>query len=490
MQLGGRQVVQFFQNQCFGLLIGQLPADVGQQLVGALDAGGQCRLVFAQRGDLFFLFFFGFAQSGQLGLDGGEQLLAFGLHFVSALTFEQDFEFQLITQHLEGGFDFLDGFFQRGKAVAATDTQREIVALASCLECHSKFAVHGGGRQDPKLCVTCHNDQRKYGNAEAAAGTTTTYTGSTYKINGLAVGDLPAFLHRLHMGKELKKTGYNYGGVLFNEVTYPQTITNCAKCHDGAKTAQGDNWKKVPSAMACGACHDGINFTTGLGTAINGDTAGHIGKAQADDSKCTLCHDAVSIPVYHVTVDPTGAVDRGGYPLNTAANVPTVGLASGMGPAIPLASQINLPAGVYKIGFEIKQVTVAGAAGAKKATVVYRILKDGAPVTLNATGFLMNNVDGTPSIYVGYGLPQDGITTPVDWNASITATVLQLRDKAAGNTQTGPDASGYYTATLAAVVPDAAKMVVGAIGINTTASCNSVWLLTRRASVCASQPLS
>jgi len=364
---------------------------------------------------------------------------------------------------LNVAYDFIPA---TGKAVAATDAQREIVAKAACLECHSKFAVHGGGRQDPKLCVTCHNDQRKYGNAEAAAGTTTTYTGSTYKINGLAVGDLPAFLHRLHMGKELKKTGYNYGGVLFNEVTYPQSITNCAKCHDGAKTTQGDNWKKVPSAMACGACHDGINFTTGLGTAINGDTAGHIGKAQADDSKCTLCHDAVSIPVYHVTVDPTGAVDRGGYPLNTAANVPTVGLASGMGPAIPLASQLNLPAGVYKIGFEIKQVTVAGAAGAKKATVVYRILKDGAPVTLNATGFLMNNVDGTPSIYVGYGLPQDGITTPVDWNASISATVLQLRDKAAGNTQTGPDASGYYTATLAAVVPDAAKMVVGAIGIN------------------------
>ena len=364
---------------------------------------------------------------------------------------------------LNVAYDFIPA---TGKAVAATDTQREIVAKAACLECHSKFAVHGGGRQDPKLCVTCHNDQRKYGNAEATAGTTTSYTGSTYKIDGKAVGDLPAFLHRLHMGKELTKTGYNYGGVLFNEVTYPQTITNCAKCHDGAKTAQGDNWKKVPSAMACGACHDGINFATGLGTALNGATTGHIGKAQTNDANCVLCHTAADIPVYHVTVDPVGAVDRGGYPINTANNVPTVGLASGMGPAIPLASQLNLPAGVYKIGFEIKQVTVAGAAGAKKATVVYRILKDGAPVTLNATGFLMPNVDGTPSIYVGYGLPQDGITTPVDWNASISATVLQLRDKAAGNTQTGPDASGYYTATLAAVVPDAAKMVVGAIGIN------------------------
>ncbi len=363
---------------------------------------------------------------------------------------------------LNVAYDFIPA---TGKAVAATDTQREIVAKAACLECHSKFAIHGGGRQDPKLCVTCHNEQRKYGNAEATT-TATGYSGFTYKINDRAVGNMPDFLHRVHMGKELTKTGYNYANVLFNEITYPQPVTNCVKCHDGAKTAQGDNWKKVPSATACGTCHDGINFTTGLGTTLMGATTGHIGKAQANDSTCVLCHDAASNVVYHVTVDPTGANGRGGYPLNTATDVPTVGFPSGQGPSIPVASQLNMPAGVYKIGFEIKQVTVAGAAGAKKATVVYRILKDGAPVTLNATGFLMTNVDGTPSVYVGYGLPQDGITTPVDWNASISATVLQLRDKSAGNSQTGPDASGYYTATLAAVVPDAAKMVTGAIGIN------------------------
>ncbi len=72
-------------------------------------------------------------------------------------------------------YDFIPA---TGKAVAATDTQREVVALAACLECHSKFAIHGGGRQDPKLCVTCHNDQRKYGNAEA----TTTATGKLADI--------------------------------------------------------------------------------------------------------------------------------------------------------------------------------------------------------------------------------------------------------------------------------------------------------------------
>lgn len=55
-------------------------------------------------------------------------------------------------------YDFIPA---TGKAVAATDPQREIVKMSACLECHSKFAVHGGGRQDPRYCVVCHTDQRK-----------------------------------------------------------------------------------------------------------------------------------------------------------------------------------------------------------------------------------------------------------------------------------------------------------------------------------------
>jgi OmcA/MtrC family decaheme c-type cytochrome len=127
---------------------------------------------------------------------------------------------------------------------------------------------------------------------------------------------------------------------------------------------------------------------------------------------------------------------------------------------------LSLPAGVYKINYEIKQVTVSGAAGAKKATVVYRILKDGQPVTLNTTGFLMSGVDGTPDIYVAYALPQDGIAAPADWNATISAHIIDIRDAKSGNSQTGPDASGFYTAKLGATIPDAAKMVTAGVGIN------------------------
>lgn len=367
---------------------------------------------------------------------------------------------------------------------AAVTNTRDIVKIDSCSSCHAGKVLAHGSRKDPRYCVTCHTDQIKYTFSQEASSTNggLTLTGTTRPttavVDGRALGNLPNMVHKIHMGKELTKQGYYFNASAegkFNEVTYPQSITNCVKCHDGSataanKTTNGDNWKSVPSALACGSCHDGINFATGRGTAL-GETGkyigGHVGGAQADDSKCTLCHTAADMPVYHVTIDPVGSSGRAGYPVNTAQDVPTVGFPSGQGPSIPLASQLgNLPAGVFKINFEIKQVTVTGAAGAKKANVVYRILKDGAPVTLNSTGYLMTNVDGTPSIYVAYAVPQDGIAAPADWNASINATVLQLRDKLSGNTQAGPDASGYYTATLAATIPDAAKMVTAAIGIN------------------------
>jgi OmcA/MtrC family decaheme c-type cytochrome len=364
-----------------------------------------------------------------------------------------------------------------GKVATPTDAwQREIVKVSSCFECHEKFTFHGGNRQDTKMCVTCHTDQRKYGRSEATA-TATGYdsTKSTYLVNGHAVGNLPNLVHKIHLGHELTKTGYNYANVLFNHVTYPQPQTNCTKCHTGAdgaanKTAQGDNYKTVPSRLACGACHDGINFATGKGLTLadaklglTTSTYGHVGGAQADDKSCALCHSAAAIPIYHVTVDSTGSSGRAGYPANTAADTPTPGYPAGQGPSIPLASQLNLPAGVYKIDFEIKQVTVAGAAGAKKASVVYRILKDGQAVTLNATGNLITGVDGTPSIYVAYAVTQDGIAAPADWNASVNTTVKALRD---GSLQTGPDANGYYTATLSNIIPDSAGMVTAAMGIN------------------------
>jgi OmcA/MtrC family decaheme c-type cytochrome len=383
-------------------------------------------------------------------------------------------------------YDFIPA---TGKPTTATDPQRLIVDVASCNTCHSKLSLHTPripAMNDTKMCVVCHTDQVKFGSGESVPATGNVLVpvgawaayGATHKVMNRAIADFPNMVHKIHMGEELLYQGYNQFGVMYNEVTYPQLKTNCVKCHDGSTTAahptpQGDNWKMKPSRLACGACHDGINFATGKGKTLNGvnDAIGHVGGAQADDKNCALCHDATSIAtLYHVTIDPTGSTDRGGYPVNTAANVPTPGLPAGMGPAIPLASQLgNLPAGVYKINFEVKQVTVTGAAGAKKMNVVYRILKDGSPVTLNPTGFLINGVDGSPSIMMAYAVPQDGIAAPADWNfvqdLGGGATIKDIRDGKNGNSQTGPDANGFYTATLGLVIPDNAQMVTASVGV-------------------------
>jgi len=218
------------------------------------------------------------------------------------------------------------------------------------------------------------------------------------------------------------------------------------------------NYLTKPSRRACGSCHDDVNFATGENHPAPGG-------ARADDSTCKTCHTAQAIAtVSHVSVDPVGSEGRGGYPVNTATNVPTPGYPSGQGPGIPLASHTNPPAGVPKVDFDISAVTIASG----KVSIKYRILFDGAPVTFLPAGdpYLLPNIDGTPSLYVSYATKEDGVAEAIDWTGSYNATVLACRDQASSCKQTGPDASGYYTATLQTAVPAGATLVTGMLGIN------------------------
>ena len=377
-------------------------------------------------------------------------------------------------------YDFIPA---TGQQVVDGTQSREIVKIESCNECHSKLGFHGGSaRVDTKMCVTCHTNQRKYGQTAASLTTTkvvqsdgTLATEPAWSTeprkfpNGDSFRDFPIMIHGIHRGEYLpvKMMQFDASGNItssdyVDEVKYPQPITNCTKCHDGSataknKTALGDNWKNAPSRAACSACHNNMDFATGA----NHPAPGGI---RTDDSTCKECHSANDISkVYHVSVDPTGGSGRAGYPLNTAQDVPTPGYPSGQGPAIPLASLKNPPAGVYKIGLELSKVTVAS----NKATVVYRVLKDGSPVTFQSSGYLMDGVNGTPSIYVTWGLPEDGVAKVADWTASISATVLQCRNQVAtACTQSGPDANGWYTAKLAGTVPTGAQKINAELGIN------------------------
>jgi OmcA/MtrC family decaheme c-type cytochrome len=389
-------------------------------------------------------------------------------------------------------YDFIPA---TGRAVTATDTQRDIVANAKCEECHRKLggvpglsasadsaAFHGGSRNNVQYCVVCHTDQRKYGKTEATAtvqGAVKTFTSSTNLLDGRTVGNLPNYIHKVHAGELLANKNYNYGGVLLNETRYPQDLRNCTKCHDGsttstAKTLQGDNWKNAPSRLACGSCHDGINFATGTGLKLADAAAGltsspfaHPAGAQPDDSLCALCHKPAVIDVSHLPVTPPSASNA---LLVTGGNANT-------NAAWIASNSTRLPDGAIKVSYDVKSVSRNAS---KQPVMVFRMLQNGARQDLNtfataavnpATGAkeLWDNFMGAPSAYFVYSVPQDGVAKPADFNVSASGWLRSIWNGTAtgtgAGTLAGPDVDGYYTVTLTGVtVPDSAVMLTGGLG--------------------------
>lgn len=313
-----------------------------------------------------------------------------------------------------------------GLPVAAGTDIRDVISINKCNECHSKLgsSFHNGSgtaRVEARYCVVCHTDQRKYGYAEAAAGTTTTYTGETRKINGGAAGDFPALVHRIHRGSDLANTGYSYAGVNFEKLGYSMLDGGekmCIKCH--SNVPQADNWKAKPTRLACGTCHDDVKFDVGHGTGIGPLTS---------DAACAGCHLPADITTYHMTP-------------NLTPHNPTVA------------------AGLVNFVYEIK----SAIATATDLKVVFKITANGTAVTyLPAAAGLANPLTGFtggPSFQLAYAQPQDGIATPADYNnigsgaanfQPITvsiANLLNTNNALTMGTMSGPDASGYYTATM------------------------------------------
>ncbi len=390
-------------------------------------------------------------------------------------------------------YDFIPA---TGKAAAASDASRDIVANANCNTCHSTLGgipgdsaessgagFHGGSRNDVKYCVVCHTDQRKYGRAEATidASTLTFTTSSTYRVDDRAVGNLPNLIHKAHLGEMLAKKKYNFGGVLLNETLYPQDIRNCTKCHDGTsgasgsvQTAQGDNWRTTPSRLACGACHDGINFATGKGVTLADAAAGltssqfgHVAGSYTDDSQCAICHTSDKINVYHLPVTPP----------NTGSALHVTGGNANTNAAWIASNTSRLPAGAIKVSYDIKSVSRNAS---KQPVMVFRILQNGARADLNnfataavnsatASKEIWDNFMGAPSAYFVFAVPQDGVAAPADFNASVSGYLKNIWNGTAtgtgAGTLSGPDADGYYTVTLTGVtIPDNAVMLTGGLG--------------------------
>ena len=154
----------------------------------------------------------------------------------------------------------------------------DIAATANCNRCHDPLAVHGGGRQEVKYCVTCHN-----------AGSVDPDSTNTV--------DFKVMIHKIHRGANLPSVdmdepyviyGYRNTPHDYSDVHFPQDIRNCVNCHVGSatgadldyaltETSQGDNWSLYATQAACGSCHDDVDFATHAG-------------GQPDDSNCDSCH--------------------------------------------------------------------------------------------------------------------------------------------------------------------------------------------------------
>jgi OmcA/MtrC family decaheme c-type cytochrome len=146
---------------------------------------------------------------------------------------------------------------------------RQIVANATCNQCHDPLSAHGGSRQDTALCILCHQPQTMDPN-----------TGNNL--------DFTTMIHKIHMGSSLPSVAaggkyqvVGFGNAVsdFSTVVFPQYVGTCAVCHKGA--AQSNVYLTNPSRRACGACHDDVNFATGLN---------HVNLPQANDDLCAQCH--------------------------------------------------------------------------------------------------------------------------------------------------------------------------------------------------------
>lgn len=159
---------------------------------------------------------------------------------------------------------------------------RDIVATASCNDCHTRLSLHGDVRRDVRLCILCHNP----GSTDANSGNTV---------------DMPVMIHKIHMGAELPSVqagepyqiiGYRDSVHDYSSVVFPQDIRNCTSCHrQDAGVAQPDSYLTKPSMAACGACHDRIWF--GEPDATPEGFENHpLDFEQEDDHMCAVCHPA------------------------------------------------------------------------------------------------------------------------------------------------------------------------------------------------------
>ena len=178
--------------------------------------------------------------------------------------------FNLGTNYAGATFNFVPN----GSAVTVT---RDVIRTSSCNTCHDTLAFHGGYAQGINMCVLCHQPQ----NADPVTG------------NSL---DLKVMVHKIHDGSSLPSVvgtsttpgvpyeiaGYMNSITNFSTVIDPASAQRCEVCHDQTTgAAQATAFMTEPTAVACGSCHDDVNFASGVN---------HVGGPQPNDNQCHDCH--------------------------------------------------------------------------------------------------------------------------------------------------------------------------------------------------------
>ena len=183
-----------------------------------------------------------------IGIYGSRNLTAYGL----------------TTNHASTTFNFVPN----GAKVTHT---RDLIETSSCNQCHEQLSAHGGSRRGVSLCVMCHTPQNVDPN-----------TGDTV--------DFKSFIHRIHMGSSLPSVvaggtfaiTNSFGTSNYSTVVDPASAQRCEVCHQQTTgAAQATAFMTEPTRVACGSCHDDVNFATG---------ANHPGGFQLDDTQCADCH--------------------------------------------------------------------------------------------------------------------------------------------------------------------------------------------------------
>jgi len=363
----------------------------------------------------------------------------------------------------------------------------------ACLDCHSSFrakaggtgAFHGGSRYDIRFCVACHNDQRRFTPLPGTGATPavdldapgivtvdpttkeSVWTGDATLVNGEAFINLPVFIHKLHMGEGLTLSGGSYTAIPKPyEITYPQDVRNCDKCHR-APAAQAANFATKPSRRACGSCHDGVSFLAAA--AVPAGRIPHKGGVMTDDTLCATCHPAFGAKtdmIYgildsHVAIAPPDPTAGSANPNTNVGYVPAAGAH---------------PTGAIQLAYDVKSVSRDAT---KHPSITFRfVVQDatptGTPVVFNtyAAGTVTELMDGfvnSPSAYFAYAVPQDGIKAPADFNVTASGYIKSIWNGTATGAGAGimtfDATTGYYTLTLTGVtIPDSAVMLTGGIG--------------------------